>query len=914
MPIDRGVLSALSILGRTFGKNDVTAVVLSTGERTTQDAIDSVNQQSLPVHEVIVVRDLAPFHRALNAGACQVKTPFFVQVDADMLLDRHCVAALRKSMRPRVGIVVGRLRDALTGQAVGVKLFRTQCFSDTSFENTLSSDTDFVDDIARAGWSTIYIGQLGNSWATFGEHRPDYTPAYTYRKHLLQGARYGYLQKPEGLRWHFRVLETSPHPSALVAQTALAQGLFLGETRDLLGIATYDEEFARIGDFISSNQNGSAPGDLGLRPDVPMEALFGAYYRLGSALIAAGASLTFKHHMRTLNNAANNQAALLCKIGLCRGLSARNEDTIDAKITSDFRVVDRFLFKPDLPIHEGDDGSDDTHKPSDLEAIAGYALEAKLRRFVIDGPCAAEYQIDYSVEPPAMRNTGRLIASTVDGKGRPRIKLPFSPFGQIICTQGERLNGIFWCLDLLKAGYAFAHLPSFIGPRKVSVPRQLARDCLVRAGWLNLVSSPRPVRSTLRKLARNRSPDYRPIPGRILMVISTFACGGAELQMLAMAAALMKRGYDVRIMALWPLGPDQPNIARDIVESGLQPQLWSDFTASVTQSQWSARRSALASELPIWFVKKAQAVELAIRQDRPAVVHGWLDLPAMIATVAGCTLGVPQMVVSQQSTHQQIRSYGPEAASLVWEAYRAVTHNPAITILNNSAAAASGYERWLRLRANTIKVLPSCYWPERTRVPTPAETAEFRAKLGIPRDAPAIGVIMRLVADKDPRLWVDTAARIALARPDARFIVAGSGILQEAITNQIETLGITNRFTLLGAVSNVGLVYSALDVVLLTSIVEGLPNVLIEAQAAGRPVVTTAVGGTKEAVLDGQTGLVVEERSPAQLARAVLSILGDPAWRERVRVAGPQFVDEHFDRHHIVSRLVEIYGCSSRGI
>ena len=911
MPIGRRTFSALSLLGRTFRVNDVTAVVLSRGEPTTQDAIESVNQQSLPVRDVIVVRDLAPFHRALNAGASQVKTPFFVQVDADMILDRHCVAALRRSMRPRVGMVVGRLRDALTGQAVGIKLFRTACFGETGFEDTLSSDTDFVDDIARAGWSTIYIGRLGNSWITYGEHRPDYTPAYTYRKYLLEGARYRYLQKPEGFRWHFGVLERSSHPSALIAQIALAQGLFLRESRDLLGIATRNDDFARIGEFISSNQNGSAPGDLGLRPAVPMEELFGAYYRLGNALIAAGASQTFKRHIGSLNNVANDQIALLSKIGLCRGLSASDGDTSDAKITFDYRSIDRFLSRPDLPINEDDDGNSQTRGSSDLEAIAVYAFNAKLRRFVVDGPRAGEYQTDYSVEPPALRNTGRRITSKIDGKGRPRIKLPFSPFGQIICTQEERLNGIFWCLDLLKAGYAFAHLPSFIGPRKLSVPRQLARNCLVRAGWRNPISSPRSVRSTLRKLTRNRNPDYRPIPRRILMVISTFTLGGAELQMLATAAALMKRGYDVRILALWPLGQDEPNILHDIVEAGLQPRLWSDF---VTQGHWSGRRSALASELPLWFVKKAQAVELAIRQDRPSVVHGWLDLPALIATVAGCTLGVPQMVVSQQSTHRHVRAFGPETASLIWEAYRAVTRNPAITILNNSAAAAGGYERWLHLRVDTIRVLPNTYWPERIRVPAPAETEEFREKLGIPRDAPVIGATMRLVPDKDPRLWLDTAARIALARPDAHFIIAGSGILQEAIANQLETLGLVNRFTLLGTVSDVGLVYSALDVILLTSIVEGVPNVLIEAQAAGRPVVTTAVGGTKEAVLDGHTGLVVGERSPAQLARAVLSILDDPAWRERVRVAGPQFVGERFDGHRIVSRLLEIYGGSSRAI
>ena len=190
--------------GMMFGKRDVTAVVLSTGEHTTQEALNRLHHQTLPLHEIVVIRDVRPFHKALNAGAARVTTPFFVQVDADMMLDAHCVASLRRRMRRNVGIAVGHLRDPLIGQIVGVKLFRKACFETARFENTISPDTDFVHDIARAGWNTIYIGQRrhgsANGWSTFGEHCREYTPSYTYRKYLLEGARYRYRQKPEGFR------------------------------------------------------------------------------------------------------------------------------------------------------------------------------------------------------------------------------------------------------------------------------------------------------------------------------------------------------------------------------------------------------------------------------------------------------------------------------------------------------------------------------------------------------------------------------------------------------------------------------------------------------------------------------------------------------------------------------------------
>ena len=116
-------------------KDDVTALVLTRGESTIREAVNSLYHQTMPLRDIVMVRDVVPFHKAINAGAARVKTPFFVQVDADMILDAHCIAALRNAVRRDVGIVVGRLRDALIDQVVGVKLFRTQCFRTCSFRD-----------------------------------------------------------------------------------------------------------------------------------------------------------------------------------------------------------------------------------------------------------------------------------------------------------------------------------------------------------------------------------------------------------------------------------------------------------------------------------------------------------------------------------------------------------------------------------------------------------------------------------------------------------------------------------------------------------------------------------------------------------------------------------------------------------
>jgi glycosyltransferase involved in cell wall biosynthesis len=167
---------------------------------------------------------------------------------------------------------------------------------------------------------------------------------------------------------------------------------------------------------------------------------------------------------------------------------------------------------------------------------------------------------------------------------------------------------------------------------------------------------------------------------------------------------------------------------------------------------------------------------------------------------------------------------------------------------------------------------------------------------------------MRFVAEKDPALWIDTAAEIAKARPQVRFLIAGFGPLEDTIKARIDALGLRDRVALAGPVDDAGLIYCAADVVLLTSAIEGIPNVMIEAQAVGRPVVAPDVGGAREAVADGRTGTIVRPRTADALARAAVTLLDDVAWRERVRIEGPQFVAARFDLDRMVEETIAFYG------
>ena len=226
--------------------------------------------------------------------------------------------------------------------------------------------------------------------------------------------------------------------------------------------------------------------------------------------------------------------------------------------------------------------------------------------------------------------------------------------------------------------------------------------------------------------------------------------------------------------------------------------------------------------MPRWFVSKVAHVRAAIRQFRPAVVHAWGDVPAIVGAYASCGLGVPRVVLHQRSMQSCMRHYGAEIVDLLSEGYRSAIGNPTVKALNNSAAGAADYERWLGLQPGTIRVLYDGISREHVRKPASDEVARYRMHLGLSLNAPVVGTVMRFIEDKDPVLWIDTAAEIAKARPDVRFLLAGYGKLQGRMVRRIDALGLRDRVVLPGAVTDVGLTFAALDVLLLLD--DGRPS------------------------------------------------------------------------------------------
>ena len=415
--------------------------------------------------------------------------------------------------------------------------------------------------------------------------------------------------------------------------------------------------------------------------------------------------------------------------------------------------------------------------------------------------------------------------------------------------------------------------------------------------------------SALKRLAGIRAPRYEPERDRILMVAGDLGRGGSERQMLGAASGLLRRGYDLRLIVLNPTRPEQPNFEEDFRAIGLIPQEVSNFDIrsqrceSVTDAEQGTDLAALLPALSL----EINQLRTAIRIHRPQIVHAWLDHAGLAAALAATSLGTPSVVVqfgsmSPRSFSRQIRLY-----DYFRHGFNAIARNSTVVLANNSASGAIDYERWLRLRSGSIQVVRNGLMNNTVRFPSKKELSRYRAALRIPSNVPVVGTIMRFTEEKDPDLWLATAAEIAKVAPQVCFVLAGYGELLARCRARAQAIGLNHNIVFPGAVEEVGPIYALLDVFLMTSKVEGLPNVLIEAQAAGCPVITTDVGGTSEALIDGLTGRVVHERTPDHLARVVLEVLFDPMWRDRAKRQANNFIANSFGFDRMVDRTLEIY-------
>jgi glycosyltransferase involved in cell wall biosynthesis len=371
---------------------------------------------------------------------------------------------------------------------------------------------------------------------------------------------------------------------------------------------------------------------------------------------------------------------------------------------------------------------------------------------------------------------------------------------------------------------------------------------------------------------------------RVLRVVTRLNVGGPARQAVFLSRELATRGFDTRLV--WGASEEREGQIRlpDECPSSYLPWLTRELD-------------------PIADLRSLGALRGIVRRWRPQVVHTHLAKAGALGRIAAATGGTP-VVVHTFEGHVLQQYFSALRNAMFAAAERrlaSLTHAliaVAPRVRDDLLAFGIGREeQW-----HVVPVGVDVEHLLRHRVP--ADRA--RSTLGLPLDGPVIGVVGRLAPIKDHHTFLEAAARVVTERPDSTIVIAGDGPLRSGLEREARSM-LGDRVRFLGWVEDLPVLYGALDVVALTSRLEGTPMALIEAAASGTPAVATAVGGVPEVVRDGRTGLLVPPRDPVAVAAQLLTLVDDPEGARRMGEEGARWVSDRFSERRLADDLVSLY-------
>jgi glycosyltransferase involved in cell wall biosynthesis len=190
---------------------------------------------------------------------------------------------------------------------------------------------------------------------------------------------------------------------------------------------------------------------------------------------------------------------------------------------------------------------------------------------------------------------------------------------------------------------------------------------------------------------------------------------------------------------------------------------------------------------------------------------------------------------------------------------------------------------------------------------TPGVASGLKTELRIPLDHHVVSIIGRLSTEKGHEVFLRAAAIVSQARLPVTFVIVGDGPIRDRLARLVLDLGLQDSVRFAGHRSNMADIYAMTDVLVISSFTEGIPNVMLEAFAYGKPAVATDVGGVSEVLSDGETGFLVPAGDFAAIAGHLLDLLNNPALRQRMGTAARASLEARFSFDKRTQALEQLY-------
>lgn len=370
-----------------------------------------------------------------------------------------------------------------------------------------------------------------------------------------------------------------------------------------------------------------------------------------------------------------------------------------------------------------------------------------------------------------------------------------------------------------------------------------------------------------------------------MRVIARLNVGGPALHVILLTEKLGAPAF-ASTLVCGQIAPYEGDMRYLAEQRGVQPVVIPELGREISPLR------DLATLWRLWRLMRAQ---------RPHVVHTHTAKAGIVGRAAAWLAGVP-VIVHTFHGHVFHGYFGPAKTRLfiLLERLAARLSDRVLTI---SPALRDELVRYRIAPAAKIAVIPLGLdlAPFAT---TPRRAGMVRRALGLDEATPLVGIVGRLTPIKNHRLFLEAAARL---ETPAHFAIVGDGECRHSLEAHAAALGLGARAHFLGWRQDLPAIYSDLDALVIASDNEGTPVSIIEAMAAGAPVVSTAVGGVPDLIDDGQTGLLVPPGDAPALAQALDRLLRDPELARRMAAAARPAALARFSIDRLADDLAALY-------
>ena len=369
---------------------------------------------------------------------------------------------------------------------------------------------------------------------------------------------------------------------------------------------------------------------------------------------------------------------------------------------------------------------------------------------------------------------------------------------------------------------------------------------------------------------------------KLVFIIRSLDCGGAERQLLTLANALDRKYFEPTIVTFYSGGPNERHVSDKVRLISLNKS-----------GRWDA----------IGFLVR---LVRELRRLRPDVIHSYADIPNILSLLVKHFTGRPAIVWGSRMAFHDVASYD-WLHRVAFQLERKLARFPDRIIVNSHAG-----HRCLRARgyqAARLVTINNGFDSEHFQ-PNPEARRRIRSEWGLAPDQIVIGLVARMDPIKDHPTFLRAAALVKGACPNVRFVCIGNGpeSYRQALLRLVDQLGLGDRITWTGLQTDMADIYNAIDVNVLSSISEGCPNVVGEAMACGVPCVVTDVGDL--ASLVGDTGFICPPQNPEALAANLIKCI--EADRVSLGINARRRIEKSWNVGRLVDRTERVLAAAVR--